>query len=91
MKTKLPKKISTIEEAKSFLISLHENGETFHPEDDATALSGNLFTKAEGEHLNRLMADIYNLPGNDGRHDDSIAFCPCAFILSYILDPEYAK
>ena len=82
MKTKLPQKINSIEEAKSFLTSLDANGETFHPEDDATLLNGSYFTKAEESHLNRLMDDIYNLPGNDGKHDNSIAFCPCEFILS---------
>lgn len=81
MKTSLPKEITTIDEAKVFLTDLHKNGESFHPEDDATDLHGDPFTKEEGEQLNKLMDDIYNLKGNDGKHDNSIAFCPCGFLL----------
>lgn len=84
MDTILPVKITTVKEAKKFLRALVKNGEHFHPEDDATILHGEPFTQAEGAHLNRLMEDIYNLPGNDGKHDDSIAFCPCGFILDLV-------
>lgn len=76
MKTILPDSISTIEEAKKLLLDLHNNGEAFHPEDDATQMCGNIFTHEEGTKLNKLMDDIYNLPGNDGKHDNSIEFCP---------------
>jgi hypothetical protein len=89
MKTILPEKISTIKEAKDFLTELHKNGESFHPEDDANDLVGDPFTKEEGDKLNQLMADIYNLPGNDGFHDGRILFCPCEHLLS--LDHDYMR
>jgi len=89
MKTKLPLRITTIKQAKAFLTELYNNDESFHPEDDATSLSGDPFTKKEGKKLNGLMNDIYNLPGNDGHHHGGILFCPCGFLLS--LDPEYMK
>ena len=82
MKTILPAAITTVEEAKAFLTELHKNGEAFHPEDDARHLSGNLFTEEEGGKLNKLMDNIYNLPGNDGRHD-KLAFCPCEYLQFY--------
>lgn len=36
----------------------------------------------EKDALNNAMIDIYNLPENDGRHDSSIIFDPCGFLLS---------
>lgn len=60
------------------------NSEAFHPEDDAHDILWdleNVPTYEECEQLNKLMDDIYNLPGNDGKHDNSIAFCPCGFLL----------
>lgn len=81
MITNLPAGIGTIEQAMTFLNDLHANDEVFHPEDDATDLVGDLFTLDEGESLNALMLDIYALPGNDGKHDNSIEFCPCAYLL----------
>lgn len=85
MKTKLPQSINTIDEAKNFLTNLSNNGESYHPEDDATDLAGDIFTKEEGEKLNSLMNDIYNLEGNNSASD--MVFDPCEFILN--LDPEY--
>lgn len=87
MNTVLPKSISTVDEAKTFLTELVKNGESFHPEDDAHDIEWlsvpveNRPTPAECNQLNKLMEDIYDLPGNDGKHDDSILFCPCGFIL----------
>lgn len=84
MKTALPDSIKTVEEAKAFLTALHSNSEAFHPEDDAHDILWdleNVPTYEECEQLNKLMDDIYNLPGNDGKHDNSIAFCPCGFLL----------
>ena len=89
MKTKIPDSIKTIEESKTFLTDLYNNGESFHPEDDANDCIGHIATLEEGNKINDLMADIYNLPGNDGKHDNSIIFCPCEFLLN--LDPEYSK
>lgn len=87
-KTSFPLAITTVEEAKTFLTDLYNNGESFHCEDDAKDIAWNFkATIAQCNHLNKLMEDIYNLPGNDGKHDNSIAFCPCGFLLN--LDPEY--
>ncbi len=81
MKTILPESITTVDEAKAFLTELVKNGEHFHPEDDATDFL--MFTKDEGEKLNILMDQIYNLKGNDGRHSGEMIFCPCEFILDF--------
>lgn len=93
MKTKLPERISTIDEAKVFLTELYNNGESFHPEDDANDIAWEIGdeipTHKEAEKLNELMEDIYNLPGNDGRHCGAMVFDPCEFILK--LDPDYGK
>lgn len=88
MKTVLPKRITTVEEAKSLLTDLYNNNESFHCEDDANDCLEGIATKEEGDLLNKLMGDIYDLPGNDGKHDNSISFCPCEFLLN--LDPEYS-
>lgn len=84
MKTILPAKISTIEEAQKLLSDLHKNGESYHPEDAAAdiinAKGKELFTKEEADKLDSLMGDIYNLEGNDGRHID-LAFDPCKYLL----------
>lgn len=81
MKTKLPAEIKTIKEAEKLLTDLYRNGESYHPEDDANKLSGDPFTMKEGKLLNKLMGDIYMLPGNDGRHGEPLAFDPCEFLL----------
>lgn len=80
MLTKLPQSITTIDEARKLLTDLYNNGESFHPEDDANDIVGDLFTKEEGDKLNDLMGQIYDLPGD---------FDPCEFYL--ILDNENSK
>lgn len=90
MKTTLPQAIATIEEAQAFLTELEGNGESFHPEDNAHNIQWhccNPPTAGEADLLNKLMQDIYDLPGNDGRHID-LVFDPCEFLL--MLDPDYA-
>jgi hypothetical protein len=84
MKTIIPETISSIEEAEKFLTDLHNNGETYHPEDDAHMIDWETVEVSDQEKdaLNNAMIDIYNLPGNDGRHDSSIIFDPCGFLLS---------
>lgn len=87
MKTKLPEQITTVEEAKAFLTELHKNGESYHPEDDANDIvSGigthpglHLFNQEEGDKLNKLMNDIYDIPGNQDIH--KMVFDPCGFLL----------
>ena len=83
MKTNIPSQITTVEEAKVFLTDLHKNGETFHPEDDAHDIIWEEVEVSDEEKdaLNNAMIDIYNLPGNDGKHDNSIEFDPCGFLL----------
>jgi len=88
MKTKLPLRLTTVDEAKAFLSELHKNSEAYHPEDDATTIIINdkhphkgkpLFNLKEGEQLNNLMNDIYSFEGQQG----SLAkvFCPCEYLL----------
>lgn len=73
MKTILPNKITSIEEAKNFLKSLSENGEMFHPEDDANDINfeDDSPTKEECDKLNTLMDEVYSFDGFD----------PCEYIL----------
>ena len=89
MKTQLPLSISTIAEAQVFLTNLFNNGEVFHPEDDAhtVAWQGAEPSADECDQLNKLMNDIYALPGNNNSQD--MSFDPCGFILS--LDKDYQK
>ncbi len=92
MKTSLPESIKTIDEAKAFLTDLYNNGESYHPEDSAEGIvwnNGVEVSPAEAEQLDSLMSDIYMLPGNDGRHNDPLAFDPAGFLLE--LDPDYNK
>lgn len=84
LKTVLPERITTVQQAKKFLTELHKNGEAFHCEDDAQDI---VFatcnpTFAEREHLNELMSDIYRLPGNNGPAD--LAFDPCGFLVDLL-------
>lgn len=84
MKTLLPQSIDTIEEAKAFLRKLHLNGEAFHPEDDAHEIvweCSSAPTIKEQKQLNKLMVDIYTLPGNKDKHPLQFAFDPCDFLL----------
>lgn len=88
MKTKLPEKIETEEQAKAFLQDLINNGEIYHPEDDAFDIIWNIPdmenpTFAECIQLNNLMDQIYALD----------LFDPCEFIIdsgcyAFILDNE---
>ncbi len=70
MKTTLPKKIETVEEAQNFLLALRANGESYHPEDDAAQIVNgktgkDMFTKAEAKKVNTLMAQVHALKGFD--------------------------
>jgi len=73
MKTQLPSEIKTIESAKKFLSDLSNNGESFHPEDDAHDIIWSCESPSESEcdQLNKLMDDIYQLEDFD----------PCGFLL----------
>jgi pimeloyl-CoA synthetase len=73
MKTALPIKISTIQEAKEFLSDLELHGESFHPEDDAHDIIWHCSepTDIEKEQLNILMEQIRAIKDFD----------PCEYIL----------
>lgn len=76
MKTKLPEKIETEEQAKAFLQELINNGEIYHPEDQAEDIIFNLpFDQMPSVEdcmqLNVLMDQIYALD----------TFDPCEFII----------
>jgi len=80
MKIVLPQSITTVEEAKVFLTELQKNNEAFHPEHSALDVDWTFnITAEEMMQLDKLMEDIYNLPGNDGRHVD-LVFDPCEFL-----------
>ena len=74
MKTNLNRTISTQEEAEDFLNELFENGESFHPEDDAKniikiATGVRIFTDEEADKLNELMSSIYEIKDADEDFD----------------------
>lgn len=87
MKTILPAAIDTVEEAKNFLHSLHSNGESFHPEDDAHDILWYSAdpTEEECDQLNKLMRDIYALPECTMQFDADkgmyMDFDPCGYLL----------
>lgn len=89
MQLSLPKQIKTIAQAKRFLTMLYKSGYSFHPEDDAKDIVWSSEVKTptmeQCEQLNKLMDDIYNLPGNDGKHID-LAFDPCQWLLDIDLN-----
>ncbi len=76
MKTNLDRTITTQDEAESFLSELFDNGESFHPEDDARniikfATAERIFTDEEADKLNDLMSSIYEI----------LDFDPCGYLL----------
>lgn len=83
--TKLPAEIKTIEAARAFLSELNKNGEAYHPEDDAHEVDflnldeDSRPTDHERDQLNKLMADIYALPGNE--NPPHLTFDPCQYLL----------
>lgn len=85
MITNLPFRIDTVEEAKEFLTELHNNNETFHPEDDAHDINWTTteVSMEEKDRLNELMQNIYNLPCNKGKYPD-IEFDPCDFLMDLV-------
>jgi len=84
MKTNLPNRITTVEEAKAFLTELHKNDESFHPEDNAHDIEWETSnpTSEERDKLNALMSDIYELEGNED--SQNMIFDPCEFLLNLI-------
>lgn len=76
MKTTLPKSIKTKDEAIAFLTELHNNDESFHPEDDAFDVSWITVNPSieERQKLNDLMGEIYQINGFD----------PCEILLDLL-------
>lgn len=81
MKTTLPASITSIDEAKQFLTDLHNNNESFHPEDDAFDIYWQTteVSDEEKELLNKLMNDIYSLPEAWSRTNPD-GWCPCGYL-----------
>lgn len=84
MKTHLPTAITTVQEAKAFLKALWTNGESFHPDDDASQIH-DLFMHDEALQVNTLMDAIHALD-----FDPSEYLLELDFRLSYGID-EYEK
>jgi len=64
MKTTLPNKIETVEEAKKFLTDLYNNNEAFHPDDNAHDIiwpDKPNPSKEELDKLNELMEACYKV------------------------------
>jgi hypothetical protein len=74
MKTRIPSKFISRKQAEKFLQRLHENGESFHPEEDAHDIINYkgepLFTDAEARKMNLAISRIYEFKGFD----------PCEFL-----------
>lgn len=84
MKTDIPNEIQTIEQAKAYLKSLYDNGEDYHPEDDAFGICWSMEehpTEEEMKRMNKVMEDIYDL-GN---------FDPCGYLLDLDNVPNIQK
>lgn len=92
MNTILPKNIKTVYEAKKFILTLHKNGESYHPEDPAEDIISHStnkrkFTDEEAVKLNSLMNDIYNLEGNNYPND--MVFDPCEFLIKLLVKKTF--
>jgi hypothetical protein len=79
MKTQLPTSIKTVEEAKQFLFDLHNNDESFHPEDDANEVVWVTCnpTAEEKTQLNKLMDEVFYLM----EMSEDVCFDPCGYLL----------
>lgn len=86
LKTRLPDSITSIEEASAWLRDLFSNGETWHCEDNAAECFPKV-SRAGTKQLNKLMQDVYDLPGNDGSSKD-MTFDPCGFIVALLHQQE---
>lgn len=76
MKTVLPEKLYSIEDAKAFFDELIRNNEEFHPEDDAfdVYFTSSYVPDWQRERLNSLMFDLYAMEWPEG-------FDPCGYII----------
>lgn len=73
MKTKLPNKIMTQEQAEAFLKELHDNHELWNPDEDAMNVCNfmtdkPIFTEREALRLNSLMWQVKRVPGFDAKY-----------------------
>lgn len=58
LKTTLPEHIDSLDAAKNYLIALHSNGESYHPDDPA----GDCFpeiNELDSHHMNHLMKQVF--------------------------------
>ena len=72
--------ITSLAEARDFLTYLHEQGLSYHPEDQASDCIGHLVTAQEAEEIEARMEEVYIQAWPEGED-------PCSHILN--LDPEY--
>ena len=57
IKTTLPERITSLEEAKKYLTALYNNGESYHPDDDAAdCLQG--ISKKDAKNMDSLMDQV---------------------------------
>lgn len=72
--------ITSLAEARDFLTYLHEQGLSYHPDDQASDCIGHLVTAQEAEEIEARMEEVYIQAWPEGED-------PCSHILN--LDPEY--
>ena len=64
----IPKEVKRIAQAKKFLTALFDNNESYHPEDSAESITGNMFTSKECVKLNNLMEQINYVSNTEIAH-----------------------
>lgn len=73
LKTTLPEQITSLAEAKAYLIELHKHGEHYHPEDRAADCLNGLHEQ-DAHHMDFLMEEVYTYFNEAGLD-------PCKFLL----------
>lgn len=77
----LPTEIETVAQAIAFMDILIAEQLVYHPEDDAIDCLSGLISKAQARQINKLMDDIWELPGNEDRAVRA-TFDPCEYLLN---------
>jgi hypothetical protein len=80
MRPQFTTQITSLEEAREFLTYLHEQGLSYHPDDQASDCIGHLVTPQEAEEIEARMEEVHDQAWPEGED-------PCSHILN--LDPEY--
>lgn len=65
IKTTLPEHITSLEEAKSYLTDLYNNGESYHPDDPAADCFPGIHEQ-DAHHMDFLMRDIFKIFSDHG-------------------------